>query len=578
MLVIIGGGPTGLYLAIRLWQLEFRNFVVIDPRAGIYTRPGRLVPRPFKLAEQKIPGIKVPERPVQIKDYERQLYHKAQEFGLPIIKSSFLSLHVDSLEAGILVEHESGDLERIRCDFVIDCSGSRRVVVNELNKLPLDVPLKIKKNPPRPLPHHLIVRVKMDRVASIDGLRDANRNQKTQLSGLAPRDYFRKLLALRHYGWYEYILPRVYGESHGKNKACFYIPTPADLDIARAESWLALGLSCHTALPFVLEPRPPSKKLPPKPRCHQFIVRSNYLDTFVHQSENLSTVVPLGDALMDSDFLLGQGISNGIVQVEIFLKHLDIVAGHIVAFHVPQYQAAMRQQIEQQKAKLLALSAQQTEDQSATLVVAAEHLKGLRSEVSESEQAEIDTFLSEIQVLQDYERVKALMMRCYSEDMHLILRGRSLKELILKQQRNTLCLVMVLNALPRHFNQRRLELVRLLFFQAQAWSVLGGTLYKSAAYREALRAYQLAIVIYQSPLFCSKCPLKELELYINLSTVYTQLGWSKGVILATQKAHALYSSGIAGSAFSRHHFFARTAAGGVVEEEKVVLPAHAPSC
>jgi len=59
--VICGGGPTGLYLAIRLKQMGVKNIIVYDPRTGDYTRPGHLNTSVFFTAERglKINGTKL---------------------------------------------------------------------------------------------------------------------------------------------------------------------------------------------------------------------------------------------------------------------------------------------------------------------------------------------------------------------------------------------------------------------------------------------------------------------------------------------------------------------------------------
>ncbi len=42
MYAIVGAGPAGLYLAIKLHQAGVRDIVIYDARAGTYTRPGHL--------------------------------------------------------------------------------------------------------------------------------------------------------------------------------------------------------------------------------------------------------------------------------------------------------------------------------------------------------------------------------------------------------------------------------------------------------------------------------------------------------------------------------------------------------
>ena len=44
MRAIVGAGPAGLYLGIKLHQLGVRDVVIYDPRAGKYTRAGHITP------------------------------------------------------------------------------------------------------------------------------------------------------------------------------------------------------------------------------------------------------------------------------------------------------------------------------------------------------------------------------------------------------------------------------------------------------------------------------------------------------------------------------------------------------
>lgn len=51
--VVVGAGPMGLFMAIKLKQMGVKNITVIDPRAGNYTRPGDIDPANFvKLGEE----------------------------------------------------------------------------------------------------------------------------------------------------------------------------------------------------------------------------------------------------------------------------------------------------------------------------------------------------------------------------------------------------------------------------------------------------------------------------------------------------------------------------------------------
>ena len=48
---IIGVGPAGLFTAIKLKKEGVDDLIVLDPRAGVYTRPGHLNINVFRSAE-----------------------------------------------------------------------------------------------------------------------------------------------------------------------------------------------------------------------------------------------------------------------------------------------------------------------------------------------------------------------------------------------------------------------------------------------------------------------------------------------------------------------------------------------
>ncbi len=89
-LVIIGAGPIGLYWA-RLLAGAGVNVLVLNPRAGRYTRPGGILIKPL---------------------------------------NEFVRFSDQSAKRGIVVEDEQGTLESITCDYVFDCTGSKRVLLN----------------------------------------------------------------------------------------------------------------------------------------------------------------------------------------------------------------------------------------------------------------------------------------------------------------------------------------------------------------------------------------------------------------------------------------------------------------
>ncbi len=144
MKVVIGAGPAGLYAAIKLRKAGICNVVIYDPRAGIYTRPGHLNLSAFRQAEAGInkefwAGTKTGH----IKDLERALYAEAKSLGIKIENKRFVQLHQHTATPGVVVVDHEGKEEMVPADYVFDCTGSRREVINAVNRIVPDSPLKL---------------------------------------------------------------------------------------------------------------------------------------------------------------------------------------------------------------------------------------------------------------------------------------------------------------------------------------------------------------------------------------------------------------------------------------------------
>lgn len=140
--VIIGAGPAGLYTAIKCKENGL-DVLVLDPRAGEYTRPGFLQNRVFQKMNLDLNGkLGVADgKPLHIKDLERKLYKKATDLGITIKKHEFMGLYADAQSPGILVEAD-GVVRRIPTEYVFDCTGRKRAVVDEVNRLDPDSPMQ----------------------------------------------------------------------------------------------------------------------------------------------------------------------------------------------------------------------------------------------------------------------------------------------------------------------------------------------------------------------------------------------------------------------------------------------------
>lgn len=356
MVIIIGAGPSGLYTAIQLKKAGVEDVIVYDPRAGEYVRPGHINSTVIERAERGV-GVKFnfpTDKTAHIKDVERLLWKHALSLGIPVEQKTFVGFNLDS--KGVIVVDKEGKEEKIPCDYVMDCTGSKRLVVNAVNEFS-QAPIKPFKTSlvteDVTVQNHLLAYVKIDQRS----LKVSNNIQPTpmDISGISPLEFARGMERLRQFGWHEFALPRCYNMPFGKDKACFYVETPDDLPPEQKEAWLQAVLETRTGddgISFQL--LTDSKKYKSKPRLTTFSVNPIELSPFSHQEQGLPTVITQGDTQIDPNYFLAHGIIDSFDRIDQMIKGMKISAGKIIYFQQQDYEHDVQHDLEKHREALIA--------------------------------------------------------------------------------------------------------------------------------------------------------------------------------------------------------------------------------
>jgi len=332
ILCVIGGGPIGLYLAIRLAQLGI-YVKVIDHRAGVYTRPGQVSVMTFIEISRRINydlffNISTDDKDANnhLKELERELYNFAISLKIPIIRKKF---HGFKDANNIILIDRDHNLTIESCDFIFDATGSKRVIVNQINHEETLSKFQISSVSYNPLKYFYQTQVVMDEqsVASIKlkrGLFSLFAPELTPLQELNNTLAFYKLS--KKYGWPTFTKPELHRFIFNNGKVVIYIEKPENMPEKLNDEWVRDVLAMETGREsFQFEDLPPPRKYEKKPRKCEFEVSPRKTTPFYLTATELHpTIVPIGDALFEPEIRLGQGIIEGIKRVEAFLLSLSI--------------------------------------------------------------------------------------------------------------------------------------------------------------------------------------------------------------------------------------------------------------
>lgn len=343
---IVGAGPIGLYAAIQLREKAgVVDVTLIDPRAGVYTRPGMLDHKVFQVVSQRLktqltshPGL------FHIKELERQLYQKVTELNLNIIKEHFLSL---SAEGCVITQGSVGQRQVLSCDLVLDCTGSSRAVIHSANKITESKIFTVARMAENPIKTHFCAYVKLQ-PDDFNVLNVAALEQR----GIS---YIKTMQLLHDLGWEYSHSPEAHFFDFSKNKLCLYCEIPPGLSTVQQEAWVAAILRLKTsrdAITFVKIEN--SKKYGKKPRFLAFDVDPHgVMETVFLGNDKLPfMIIPAGDAQIEPDYRLGFGILSGMDRMDAFIESLLVHQGAIVSINFPQYNEKIASLMAHQKIRM----------------------------------------------------------------------------------------------------------------------------------------------------------------------------------------------------------------------------------
>ena len=574
MIVIVGAGPAGLYTAIKFAKAGVTDLVVVDPRAGSYTRPGHLKRNAFMKAEVGIGSYFWGRDSGHIKDLERNLYKKAQDLGIRIEQKSFVRFQSDTAAPSVVVTNTEGVEEHLSADYVFDCTGSKRTVVHSVNSAVPDSPLKLTTITELPATNHFLAYVKMDKsqlynmnissanyrssgslgssvvsitifdfISLLQGSSRLNDGQYTHSQSSTPEAlrFAQNIVKLRALGWNEMSLPRCYGQEFGtlQNKACLYLQTPANLAETDYDKWVQTVLECYHT-PVHYEHLPASKKYPSKPRFHSFKTAAQVLDKFSFKGDGLPTVIALGDAQIDPDYFLAHGIYDGMSRIDTLFDVLEIRDGKIAEFNSDAYLSRVQEQIAAHKSAIIETASHQRRFFSDSLTTAqTQFTEALRLSDSSDEKAVFQTILREIAERQRFEKAKTLFSTYFDAESRIKSKEYSNDVLMTKLQALPPELLKVINESPESFGDIRQQALTLLVAVAAGFKDLGNA-FKSRNNSKAIANYKLALDIYNLPMVENKYPFNELVLYSNLAIAYLHAKQYPEMIASEKTALEVY--------------------------------------
>ena len=475
------------------------------------------------------------DRSGHIKDLERALFAQATELKIKIENKRFIRLHQDATLPGVVVVDDKGIEEIVVADYVFDCTGPRREVINAVNLISPNAPFKMATITELPVTNHFLAYIKIS--ASQWGSIDEASNFSIGIDTLS---YARSIIKLRNLGWNEFKLPRCYGESFGKDKVCVYLHAPDYLAEENYDIWVQTVLESYST-PVHYEHLKPSEKYKSKPRFMAFTSHAQFMQHVSHKGEGLPTVIALGDAQIDFDYAQAHGILDGMSRIDALFKHIEIINGEICYFDPDEYLATIETHLRQHKRDVAEAATRLKHEFFEALELAKlQFLLAAKSTSDVVEKNDFTSILKEIDARQAYANARKIFVELHDVASQIKFTLSTIDVVVLKLDTLHTNLLRVLSDLPINFGRERRDAKGLVIYLAASWKEIGNALFKSNRLSEAVDAYKKAIEIYNLSDFKGKYVVDELPLYSNLVIVYNNQQRYSEAIAAANTALDVY--------------------------------------
>lgn len=374
-IVIVGAASTGCSLALALVNhgIQPENILLIDERAGTYLRPGMIAKQSISSFVEQL-GLPLRDyswkESMSIKDLDRMLYQLVIDKNIHIENKAFLRMHADSEQPGVIIGHRKlqndfqtqigeSEEERIVCQYVFDCTGTKRAVLTDMIKVldQGDTSLVKKVSTFQPRTHYIVASIKIPRKQKEQLLNAIEASEKFQLYNQTALEFTQHLTSLHSLGWDRWYFPymKAFNNFSQKevsllssdesplDKVCLYLEAPSNLQ-GDPMAWINGVTQALCNVPLSIALVHPSKKYglaKDKLRLQYFQVRLDYVTEYLLSGEDLPIVIPQGDAVQTPFFEIGHGFAYTCQRIKACLNSFTIEEGALGTMNRADYRATM---------------------------------------------------------------------------------------------------------------------------------------------------------------------------------------------------------------------------------------------